>query len=584
MPSPEIAVAAVGVFLVFLILLLVSRKRITSLKLQLEAKALELSSKIEEIGKLQGRAADLQKLIEDLSHQLEQIRALNTKLSQENDRLAKYSNIADADERATQLLAEAKQTLERTVHEATETKARILAEAQEAREAAENESNELRKLTRQETKGIKDQAKAALDAANEKVAEIIRKANERAEEIAGSAFEAMKKADELKQTARAMKNIIEGYGDQYIIPSHSLLDDLAEEFGFKEAGRELKAAREHAKSMLRSNTAATCDYKEVTRKMTAVEFVVDAFNGKVDSILTRVKHDNAGTLEQKIRDAFNLVNHLGKPFKDARIKEAYLEARLSELKWAAIVQQIKLEEREEQRRIREQMREEQKARREYEKAIREAAKEEDMLRKAMEKAQKMIDKASAEQKAQYEEQLRGFQEKLKEAEERNQRAVSMAQLTRRGHVYIISNVGSFGEEVFKIGLTRRLEPLDRVKELGDSSVPFAFDVHAMILHDDAPALETKLHKKFVLNQMNKVNHRKEFFRVSLKELREEIESMGLDAKWTMAAEAREYRETQAIENAIQNDHAAMEAWINRQLDLDVADLSSAFDDDEGPSA
>jgi hypothetical protein len=163
-----------------------------------------------------------------------------------------------------------------------------------------------------------------------------------------------------------MKNILEGYGNKYIIPEDSLLDDLAEEFGFAEAGQELKKASERTRYMIRNATAATCDYVEANRRETAIAFVLDAFNGKVDSILSRVRHDNAGTLQQEIRDAFTLVNYNGKAFRDARITEEYLSARLEELKWAAIAQQIKLDEHEEQRRIKEQIREEKKARREYE--------------------------------------------------------------------------------------------------------------------------------------------------------------------------------------------------------------------------
>jgi hypothetical protein len=145
----------------------------------------------------------------------------------------------------------------------------------------------------------------------------------------------------------------------------------------------------------------------------------------------------------------------------------------------------------------------------------------------------------------------------------------MAQHTKRGHVYVISNVGSFGEEIYKVGLTRRLEPLDRIKELGDASVPFEFDVHAMIFSDDAPALEHRLHKLLVRGQVNKVNHRKEFFRASLTEIRNELEAAGVEAKWTMKAEAQQYRETLAIERAIADDPEAFDAWMNRQLELDA---------------
>ncbi|EIN4959750.1 GIY-YIG nuclease family protein, partial [Escherichia coli] len=146
-----------------------------------------------------------------------------------------------------------------------------------------------------------------------------------------------------------------------------------------------------------------------------------------------------------------------------------------------------------------------------------------------------------------EQKIAELQLKYEEAEAKNQRAISMAQQTRSGHVYIISNIGSFGEDVYKIGMTRRLEPLDRVRELGDASVPFSFDVHAMIYSDDAPSLENHLHKVFNEKQVNKINSRKEFFNVNLKEIKSVIEDMNINAHWTMFAEAKEYRESLAIE-------------------------------------
>lgn len=180
----------------------------------------------------------------------------------------------------------------------------------------------------------------------------------------------------------------------------------------------------------------------------------------------------------------------------------------------------------------------------------------------MEKAEQQLAKANDAQKAHFEEQLAALTVRLHDAEAKNQRALSMAQQTRRGHVYIISNVGSFGEHVYKLGLTRRLEPIDRIRELGDSIVPFEFDVHALIYSEDAPALEHRLHKHFVLGQVNKVNHRKESFRVEVAELRAEIETMGLAAQWTMTAAAREYRESLAIEAAIRDNPIARDAWKN----------------------
>ena len=111
---------------------------------------------------------------------------------------------------------------------------------------------------------------------------------------------------------------------------------------------------------------------------------------------------------------------------------------------------------------------------------------------------------------------------------------------------MISNIGSFGENIYKIGLTRRLEPFDRVRELGDASVPFAFDVHAMMFSEDAPEMEDALHKLFASRQVNRVNPRKEFFAVGIDEIRGAAEELGVDTTWTMRAEAAEYRESCAL--------------------------------------
>lgn len=385
-----------------------------------------------------------------------------------------------------------------------------------------------------------------LSSAMENAERIIKDANIEAERIAGAALEAKDKADEYVRTEKAMRNIIKGYGHAYLVPNLSVLDDLAEEFSHADAGQKLKDARSFTKTLIKERRAATCDYVETEKHDTAVKFVTDAFNGKVDSALSKVKYDNYGTIKQQIEDAFSVVNDTGRAFRNAKITQLYFNARLEELKWAVATNELKKIEQDEQRRIKELMREEERARREIQKALDDAEKEEKMLKKAMEEARKHIESSTQEERAKYETQLSELQAKLTAAEEKNQRALSMAQQTRSGHVYVISNIGSFGENVYKIGMTRRLEPTDRVTELGDASVPFSFDIHAMIYAVDAPALEKTLHRKFVNNQVNKINPRKEFFGVSIAEIREAIEEMGIEAHWTMTAEAREYYESQAM--------------------------------------
>ena len=242
---------------------------------------------------------------------------------------------------------------------------------------------------------------------------------------------------------------------------------------------------------------------------------------------------------------------------EIRITQEYLDARLTELTLAVATFELRNIEKQEQAEIKAQIREEERVVREIEKARKEAEKEEKILQKALEKARSELAQASEEQKAKYEEQLAELEVKLHDAEEKGQRALSMAQQTRRGHVYVISNIGSFGKNIFKIGMTRRLEPMDRVKELGDASVPFSFDVHAMIYSEDAPNLEKLLHTKFNLQAVNKVNPRKEFFKLSLAEIKQTIEQTDTEkVHWTLKAEAAEYRESLSIEKAQQSEAVA----------------------------
>lgn len=198
------------------------------------------------------------------------------------------------------------------------------------------------------------------------------------------------------------------------------------------------------------------------------------------------------------------------------------------------------------RAIQEELREEEKARREFEQAQKQAEKEEETYQKALLKARKEVEKATGELQEELNSKILILEQELLLAQEKKERAMSMAQQTKRGHVYIISNIGSFGENVYKIGMTRRLEPIDRVKELGDASVPFQFDVHAMIYSDEARTLENELHKAFSNKKVNMLNYRKEFFNVSLEEIEKKIDELGFEAEFAILPEAMQYRETLAL--------------------------------------
>jgi len=453
--------------------------------------------------------------------------------------LKKYEPIKDIEAELDKLTEQ----MELVKKEAYNLADEIKNEAEQVLEDANNEVKAVKKEARSAAKEIKDKAELVLEDAHNIASRIEADAKQKAKEIAGEAWGAKQNADQYAETAKAMKNIIKGYGNEYLIPHHSLLDELAEEYSHKEAGQELTKIRTLIKSMIKNGEVADCNYVEPHRRATAIEFILDAFNGKVDTIMSKVRHDNYGKLLQALKDAYRLVNHNGKPFRNARITERYFETVKEQLRLAVIIKELKKKDLEEQKQIREAMKEEERVRREVEKALKESEKEERMLEKAMKKAEQKLLKTTEEEKAKFEEELRQIQQKLAEAEAKGKRALSMAQQTKQGHVYIISNVGSFGENVFKIGLTRRLKPLDRVKELGDASVPFAFDVHAMIHSEDAPKLEKELHNIFELNRVNKINRRKEFFEIPISEIKSKIDDMKIETHWTMQAEAQEYRES-----------------------------------------
>lgn len=518
--------------------------------------------------------AELMEELSSADSSINSLNEVNKELTLKNISLARYQKCIDAEAEADKIIKRA----EDKANDIIQSVAKAKADADGIILLAKNEASNIKSEARGKAAENVQKSEEVLSQAIQKSNDIIVEAESKAREIAGEAYDMAKNVEFYEKALVSIKNTIKGYGFEYIKPTDSLLDGLAEDYSFTEAGKQLTQARALTKQMVSNNMAATCDYVEENRRSTAIAFVLDAFNGKVDSILALIKKDNYGTLEQKIRDAYSMVNLLGRPFRDARILEGYLDARLSELKWGAVVIALRERDREEQRAIKERIREEERARREYEKAIRDAEKQEAAIRKAIEKATDQLAKANQEQRQRFETQIVQLQQQLTEAEARNQRALSMAQQTRSGHVYIISNIGSFGENVYKIGMTRRLEPLDRVRELGDASVPFPFDVHAMIYSDDAPALETELHKLYAKHQLNKVNPRKEFFKVSLSEVRSYLEKKGVQTQWTLMAEAAQYRETIALEEAFRKDASSERQWIARQ-DKQIVENTDDFEED-----
>ena len=270
-----------------------------------------------------------------------------------------------------------------------------------------------------------------------------------------------------------------------------------------------------------------------------------AFNVESDLLISMVNYKNIATMENKIRKSHDTINKFGESF-GLEIEYDYLQLKMQELILNHEYKEKEEEEKQEQREILEQMREEEKAQREMERELAKTRREEERYQNALDDAKKDLEFTQDVERTKLLAKIELLERNLLEAQEK-ERMISQAQLTKVGHVYVISNVGSFGENIFKIGMTRRLEPTDRVNELSNASVPFPFDVHAMLFSENAPELEKKLQKEFEEHRVNKVNCRKEFFKVSLEDIERKARQHKADIRFTKLAEAKQYRETKALE-------------------------------------
>lgn len=272
------------------------------------------------------------------------------------------------------------------------------------------------------------------------------------------------------------------------------------DFGTSEKYKQqIDIVRQQQKEMLSSGSAVYCNVKltlegsrAAGKKMTnkSIKLTMRAFNNECDAAIASTRWNNVARIEQRINKAYDAINKLNES-NFIEISPEYLQLKIKEMRLAYEYAEKKHLEKEEQQELKRKLLEEAK----LEKELKDSLKEEERYNKLLEKAKSEAKKATGSALEKLNDKIAKLTEELEQAHEKSQRAKSMAEQTKQGSVYIISNVGSFGENVLKIGMSRRLDPMERIKELGNASVPFAFDVHAMINTDDAPALENALHKK-----------------------------------------------------------------------------------------
>ena len=320
----------------------------------------------------------------------------------------------------------------------------------------------------------------------------------------------------------------------------------------------LSEIRNQQKALVKNGTAVTGNMgwtvngnatqgKKMVKDMQ--KLLLRAFNSECDELVEKVKYNTFDASFKRMQKSCEAISKLG-AIMHVSITQNYFNLKYQELCLALEYRKKKQDEKEEQKEIRARMREEAKLQKEIEEARKKIQKEQTHYQNALVKIEKQLATASEsekqellQKKAEIEENLIEIDKSIKDIDYREANA-------RAGYVYIISNIGSFGENVYKIGMTRRLEPQERVDELGDASVPFNFDVHAMIFSDDAPSLENALHKAFENKKLNMVNSRREFFNVTLEEI-EQVVKQNYDktVEFTKLAAAEQYRESLKIKES-----------------------------------
>lgn len=348
------------------------------------------------------------------------------------------------------------------------------------------------------------------------------------------------------------------------------LDELTEHrhlqvFGFYKTRYEFDAAdgykrkldeiRKMQQSLLIDHKAAIChtespllgSNKDGKKMVTdTMKLVLRAFNGECDAAVARVDARNVITMERRINKAFEDLNMLAR-FKHIEITHEYLRLKLNEL-YLTHEFHLKLEdEKEEQRKLREQIREEESIKRELSRAALEAENEENRLTERLAQAHKLSEDASDEELASMLNEIENLQQKLDTAQQRKKQAEARLGKLTAGHVFILSNIGAFGENMYKVGMTRSPNPDEYIKQLGDEAVPFHFDVHALIYSDNAEALVNELHQAFAPKRVNLVNMKSDFYQISLHEIERIVRMYDADAEIFQASEAGEYNRSMAMQ-------------------------------------
>ena len=335
--------------------------------------------------------------------------------------------------------------------------------------------------------------------------------------------------NELNSNIKDLKKDIITFSDEILVQDFGLYEPRYSFINADAYKAELTNIRNKQKAMIKDGSAVSgsIDWQvngsaAQGRKMIKdmQKLLLRAFNSECDEIINKVKYNNYDTSVKKMERSFNAIAKLGITMSIS-ITSNYYDLKIQELQLALEYQIQKQREKEEKAELRAQQREEARLQKELKEQRKNIDKERKHYEQALSNINKQISSSSDEN---IEELNKKKEEIIQSLSDIDTKIKDIDYREANQNVYIISNIGSFGEGIYKIGMTRRLNPQERVDELGDASVPFKFDVHAMIFSEDAPALEAKLHRAFEDRKLNLVNQRREFFKVSLDEIKEVVKN------------------------------------------------------------
>lgn len=397
--------------------------------------------------------------------------------------------------------------------------------------------------------------KESLPSESRTLDDINREIKEAREELARVQANLESRQDELKDTMHELKDaksqLVET-NEEVLMQSFGLYTPQYSFMNADEYKAHLLEIRAKQKDMIKNKTAVSGNMNWTVngnaskgKKMVSdmQKLLLRAFNSECDDVIEHVKYSNIDASEKRITASRDAISKLG-AIMEVDIQPKYYRLKIEELHLAFEYAQKKQQEKEEQKEARARMREEAKLAKEIEDERKKLEKEQRHYQNALQRINAQLESASDADRAAIEEKKAELMAQLDKIDKEFADVDYREANQRAGYVYVISNIGAFGENVYKIGMTRRLDPQDRVDELGDASVPFNFDVHAMIFSNDAPKLEAALHNAFADRKLNFVNQRREFFNVSLDEIKQVIkDNYDKSVEFVELAPAEQYRES-----------------------------------------